>query len=102
MKLRKSDWIVIILCQTILQMCLMWCIDVSVSAMLNHGFITSGFVTSDAMFMYHVGLYGSILNLFMMGMLAVHHIVDNDKMSKCHSTTKTINNSNNNILLGVI
>jgi hypothetical protein len=47
-------------------MLFMWCIDISVSAMLNNGIITSGFITSSPMLMYHICLYASVLNLAFM------------------------------------
>ena len=73
--MKKSDWMAIVIFQVIAQMLFMWCIDVSVSAMLNNGIITSGFITSSPMLMYHVCLYASVLNLAFMCLIAVHFVL---------------------------
>ena len=76
--MKKSDWITILSFQIMLQMLFMWCIDISVSAMINNGIITSGFITSSPMLMYHVCLYASVLNLMLMAIIGIHHILKNE------------------------
>ena len=75
MKIKKSDWIAIVIFQVIAQMLFLWCIDISISAMLNNGIITSGFITSSPMLMYHACLYASVLNLALMCIICIHHIL---------------------------
>ena len=76
--MKKSDWMAIVIFQVIAQMLFMWCLDVCVSAMINNGIITSGFITSSPMLMYHVCLYVSVLNLFIMCLIAVHFVLKNE------------------------
>lgn len=73
--MKKSNWLTIVSFQIILQMLFMWCIDISVSAILNNGIITSGFVTSKPMHMYHICLYASVINLMLMAIIGIHHIL---------------------------
>lgn len=61
-----------------MQMLFMWCIDISVSAMLNNGILASGFITSTPMFMYHICLYLSVLNLGMMSLIIINQVVKDD------------------------
>ena len=76
--MKKSDWMGIMIFQVIFQMLFMWCIDVSVSAMLNNGIITSGFITSSPMLMYHLCLYACVLNLAFMCLITIHLVLKDD------------------------
>lgn len=38
-----------------------WCLDISVSALVNHGYLTNGILTSNPTLMYHIALYGQII-----------------------------------------
>lgn len=76
--MKKSDWVVIVIFQVIFQMLLMWCIDISVSAMINNGIVTSGFVTSSPMLMYHLCLYASVFNIALICLISIHHILKDE------------------------
>ena len=76
--MKKSDWIAIVVFQVIAEMLFMWCIDISVSAMLNNGIVTSGFITSSPILMYHICMYASVLNLAFMCIIAIHHVLKDD------------------------
>ena len=70
--LGKGDYIMIsVLCIVVMVMCL-WCIDISVSAMLSKGIMTNGFIERAPMQMYHVGLYGVICSAFVLVSIIVH------------------------------
>lgn len=76
--MKRSDWIAIVVFQVIAEMLFMWCIDISVSAMLNNGIITSGFVTSSPMYMYHMCLYASVINLAFMCLIVIHVVLKDE------------------------
>lgn len=75
-KLTRGDWICVIIFLVVLQMAFLWCIDISVSALINQGFVTNGFFMNDPMQAYHIGLYGSILTFVLLAFISVHFIVD--------------------------
>jgi len=60
-------------------MCL-WCIDISMSAMLNPGSIlTNGWQERDPMLMYHIALYGNTLISVGLAVIGTHFILGEDK-----------------------
>lgn len=75
-KLTKGDWICIVIFLVVLQIVFLWSIDISVSALINQGFVTNGFIVNDPMQAYHISLYGSILDFVILTFITVHFIVD--------------------------
>ena len=76
-RMKLGDWIsIIIIIVSINVMCL-WCIDVSVSAMINspNAIMTNGWSESDPMFTYHIGLYGIIIFNVLTAIICVHFIL---------------------------
>ena len=68
----KSDWIVIsgfLLAMTIIAL---WCLDVSVSAIVSGGYLTNGFFISNPYKFYHIGLYLLVLMGFSNFLVTVH------------------------------
>ena len=76
-KLKKSDWIMISVFLIIVELLSCWCIDISVSAMLDGAVVTNGFVVRDSVMTYHIGLYGVVLSSFGLISIAVHNILRN-------------------------
>lgn len=74
MKIKKSEWIAIIISMIILQMLFLWAIDISVSAMLRGGTLTNGISFSNPTVVYHMSLYCTIINLALFSFIAVHFI----------------------------
>lgn len=83
LKLGKGDWICIVIFLIVIDLLCLWCVDISVSALLNGGTLTNGFRMNGPMQMYHLGLYGSILSTVMLSFICVHKILEekreNDK-----------------------
>lgn len=72
----KLSWTYIILALTVIQITLLWCIDISVSAMINDGMIVRSLIYSgDATIMYHIGLVGTIAIFFIQAMIILAHVV---------------------------
>ena len=78
-KMKKGDWVCVIIFLVVLQMAFLWCVDISVSALINQGFVTNGFFINNPMQAYHIGLYGSILNFVILSFILVHFVVDAKK-----------------------
>lgn len=76
-KLKKSDWIMICVFLIIIDILCCWCVNISVSAMINNGVVTNGFVIRDAATTYHIGLYGIVLASFGLISIAVHNTLRN-------------------------
>ncbi len=77
--MRKSDKIAI--CGFLIILCVLctWCIDVSVSAMINDGMLYNGTFFASPALMYHIALYVLIFIVFLMFLVTVHAIVKDDK-----------------------
>jgi len=72
----RGEWICIIIALIVLIMACLWCVDISVSAMLAGGVLSNGFLFRNPAQMYHIGLYGTILGSIMLAFICVHFIVD--------------------------
>jgi hypothetical protein len=86
--MKKSDWVAISAFLLVLTVIALWCIDISISAMLSGGYLTNGFSISDPFKQYHVGLYIVILATFS-NFLIILHIILKDSVYK---EEKTIGN----------
>ena len=75
----KSDWVVMILALSILEMTSLWCIDVSVAAMINQGTMQNGLFGLSPILSYHIGLYLAIISLLVFGIISTHHILVKEK-----------------------
>ena len=79
--MNKSDWVAISAFLLVLTVISLWCIDISISAMLSGGYLTNGFSISDPFKQYHVGLYIIILATFS-NFLIILHIILKDSAYK--------------------
>lgn len=91
MKLRKSDWIAIVITLVFFQLMCLWCIDVSTSTMLMEkntvsqqesvatGALTNGFFMLNPLIGYHLGLYILVITCFLIALIAVHSIIQNHR-----------------------
>ena len=91
MKLRKSDWIAVVIALVFFQLMCLWCIDVSTSTMLMEkttisqqgsvatGALTNGFFMLNPMIAYHIGLYVLVISCFLIALIAVHSIIQNHR-----------------------
>ncbi|MEF8848615.1 MAG: hypothetical protein V5A68_05720 [Candidatus Thermoplasmatota archaeon] len=57
----------------------LWCLDISVSALLNGGYLTNGFLFSNPYQLYHVALYIVILVAFSNFLIILHILIKNIK-----------------------
>jgi len=71
----KSDWVVLIVTLCVLQLISFWCIDISVSAMINQGVVTNGWVILTPAATYHIGLCISVISLVTFAFISIHHIL---------------------------
>jgi len=71
-KLKKSDWIAIAGAILFVNLLTLWCIDISVSALINNGILVNGFFVNDPMKTYHIALYANGLLNFLIFMIVVH------------------------------
>ena len=60
-------------------MIFLWCVDISVSAMINEGLVTNGFMFNSPMITYHIGLWGAVIIPVAMSFMLVHHILKEEK-----------------------
>jgi len=87
MKTTREEWIVAILMLVIMDVMCLWCVDVSVSAMLTpNAVLTNGWQTRDPMLMYHLGLYGCLMITSALAVIGIHFI---------YGSKDEKNNSNN-------
>ena len=70
--LETSDWIALSGFLLVLTLIALWCLDVSVSALINQGYLTNGFLFSDPYKLYHVSLYMVILVAFSNFLIFLH------------------------------
>jgi len=73
--MNKSDWVAISAFLLVLTVMSLWCVDISISAMLSGGYLTNGFSISDPFKQYHVGLYIIILATFSNFLIILHIIL---------------------------
>jgi hypothetical protein len=79
-KFKKSDWVVFVVLLIVLFVVFMWCLDISISAIASTPCgqtptVTNGWSEMNASTTYHVGLYGMFLTMFLLCIVAVHHIL---------------------------
>ena len=58
----------------LLTMLALWCVDISVSALLAGGVVSNGFAVRNPMVTYHIGLYIVVLINFFMVMILFNNI----------------------------
>jgi hypothetical protein len=96
-KLKPSDWVAIAGFALFFNVLSLWCIDISVSAIVNQaimqtyialgnavipipmGGLGNGFFKSDPTMTYHVGLYINAGVNFLMFMIIIHKVVKDEK-----------------------
>lgn len=83
----KSNHIAGIMFFMVVMLIGVWCIDVSVSALLNGGkdaFMTNGFFNTSPLLSYHIGLYWVLFSMFGVTMTYSHYIImgKNEKRKK--------------------
>ena len=83
--MKKSDWVAISAFLLLITVISLWCIDISISAILSGGYLTNGFSISDPFKQYHVGLYIVILATFS-NFLIILHIILKDSVNKEETT----------------
>jgi len=86
--MKKSDWVAISAFLLVMTVISLWCIDISISAMLSGGYLTNGFSMADPFKQYHVGLYIVILATFS-NFLIILHIILKDTVLKDEKTNDT-------------
>jgi len=74
-KLKKLDWVLIIIFQVVLEMVFLWGIDISLSALINQGYLVNGIFVSNPVLVYHIALYGSILNFVALAFISARHLL---------------------------
>ena len=81
LKLQKSDWIAITIVIPFIQLLCLWCIDILVSAMINHpdSLVTNGWNTLPPLMSYHIALYVIILTLVFLILISIHHILKEER-----------------------
>jgi len=84
--MKKSDWVAISSFLLVLTIISLWCVDISISAMLSGGYLTNGFAIADPFKQYHVGLYMIILATFS-NFLIILHIILRDSSHKEEKTS---------------
>lgn len=70
-----SDYIALIFINGILVVMALWTIDISFSAVASNGVMTNGFRDMNPIQMYHLALYLLVVNLTVMGIIAIHFIM---------------------------
>jgi len=85
MKIEKRDWILIVIVLVAFIILSLWCIDISVSAMITarvnpnvEAIVTNGWYKRDAMQAYHIGLYGVFISSLILSFIAVHMLTKKD------------------------
>lgn len=73
--MKNAEKICILMGLIILAMACLWCIDVSVSGMINDGVMSNGFLDVSPVITYHIALIGLIIILLIVSFLAVINIL---------------------------
>ena len=82
MKTTREEWIVVILLLVIIDVMCLWCIDISISAMLTPNVIlTNGWQTRDPMLMYHFSLYGCLIITSALAVIGIHFVYEGKNVS---------------------
>jgi len=80
----KSNWIAVVIVLVVFEVVCMWCIDISVSAMINQGIVMNGFFGQNPMITYHLGLYGSIISFVLLSFMFIHYVLEEDKRTSSY------------------
>lgn len=77
-KTTREEWIVVIVMLTVINVMCLWCIDISLSAMLTspNAILTNGWQTREPMLMYHLGLYGCLIVTSVLALIGIHFIYE--------------------------
>ena len=78
-RLSTSDWVSIAGAVLVVIILCCWCIDVSVSALINGGVLMNAFTFANPGVMYHLALYVVLGLSFFMFMLMVHILTKEKK-----------------------
>ena len=75
-KTTKEEWIAVVLMLIVIDVMCLWCVDISVSAMLTSPnlILTNGWQTREPMLMYHMGLYGCLIITTALSLIGIHFI----------------------------
>lgn len=73
--MRRYDWIVVIVGLVFFFMIGLWIVDVSLSAILVGGEVTSGWWVRDPILSYHMGLILSLSSFVVLSAVAVRHVL---------------------------
>lgn len=81
MKIKKSDWLAISIFIVIFQILCCWCVDVSVSALINQPdiILTNGWNIVNPMLTYHIGIYGIVITTCLTILILLHIILKEKK-----------------------
>ena len=76
-KMKRSDWIMVVIMLVIINVIALWCIDISLSAMLAspESIMTNGWSERNPMLTYHMGLYGVLISTFAIVSISVYSIL---------------------------
>jgi len=96
-KLKTSDWVALAGFALFLNILTLWCIDISVSALVNQaiiqtylalgntgipipmGGLVNGIIKADPTFTYHIGLYLNGGVSFFMFLIIIHRVIKDEK-----------------------
>jgi len=97
-KLKPSDWVAIAGFALFLNVLSLWCIDISVTALVNQAIIATylalgnvgiplpmdaglvnGFFTANSTMTYHIGLYLNGGMNFLMFLIIIHKVINDEK-----------------------
>ena len=80
-KMKKCDWVMCVIMLIIITVISLWCIDISVSAMLAgpDSIVTNGWMTRSPMLSYHIGIYGVLLSTFAIVAIATHSLLSEEE-----------------------
>ena len=83
-KMQKSDWVLTLIILVMINIMSLWCIDISVSAMLINVdvMVTNGFFDKSPIVAYHMGLYGVILSMLGIIMIAISILLKEKEVIK--------------------
>ena len=78
-KMKRGDYIAIILVLAVMHMMCLWTIDISISAMTVQpeckSTLTNGWRETNPMLAYHFGLYGCVLTMVLLSFFCIRFIL---------------------------
>ena len=87
--MKTSDTVAITGFLLLLGMLALWCIDISVSAIINGGVVYNGIFFGDPFLTYHLGLYLLVFVIFILFLFIVHILVkDNEPQTPSNQETQ--------------